>query len=209
MRKILLAGVAVLSLGAALPAAYAQEQLDKQEKAGAVVGGTAGAVTGGTIGFFLGGPIGAVIGGFAGATIGGAAGVSASSVDYAATNPVDTVILEGDIDVGYVVPEDVVIAEVPDDPKYGYIYANNRVYIVDRDNREVVHSPGFLIPNDVVAYVEANPVDDVQFDGEIAAGVEFSGDLFEIPDNSFYGYVYVNGRPALVERSTHRVVWVG
>jgi hypothetical protein len=209
MRKILLASVAVLALGASLPA-YAQDAVDtKGEKAGAVVGGTAGAVTGGTIGFFLGGPVGAVIGGFTGAAIGGAAGVSAASVDYAANNPVDTVILDGDIDVGYVVPEDVLIAEVPDDPKYGYIYANNRVYIVDRDTREVVHSPGFLIPNDVVAYVEANPVDDVTFDGELAAGVEFTGDLIDIPDNTFYGYIYVNGRPALVEKSTHRIVWVG
>ena len=54
-----------------------------------------------------------------------------------------------------------------------------------------------------------NPVDDVQFDGELAAGVEFSGDINAIPDDSFYGYIYVNGRPALVEKSTHRVVWVG
>ena len=38
MRKILLASVAVLALGAALPA-YAQEAT-KGEKAGAVVGGT-------------------------------------------------------------------------------------------------------------------------------------------------------------------------
>jgi hypothetical protein len=208
MRKILLASVAVLALGAALPA-YSQERLSTDEKAGAVVGGTAGAVTGGTIGFFLGGPIGAVIGGFTGATLGGAAGVSASSVDYASNNPIDTVIIDGDLDVGYVVPDDVTIAEVPDDPRYGYIYANNRVYIVDRDSREVVQSPGFLIPNHVVAYVQDNPVDDVQFDGDFAAGAEFSGDLTAIPDDNFYGYVYVNGHPALVERSTHRIVWVG
>ena len=98
---------------------------------------------------------------------------------------------------------------MPDDPDYGYIYANNRVYIVDRDSREIVHSPGFLIPNDVVAYVEANPVDDVEFNGTLEAGAEFNGELFEIPDNNFYGYIYVDGRPALVERSTLRVVWVG
>ena len=127
-------------------------------------------MTGGTIGFFLGGPVGAVIGGFTGAAIGGAAGVSAASVDYAANNPVDTVIIDGDLDVGYVVPDDIVLAEVPDDPAYGYIYANNRVYIVDRETREIVHSPGFLIPNDVVSYVEGNPVDDVEFDGDLAAG---------------------------------------
>lgn len=209
MRKILLASVAVLALGVAMAApSYAQNTTGNKE-AGAVVGGTAGAVTGGTIGFFLGGPIGAVIGGFAGATIGGAAGVSATSIDYAANNPVDTITIDGDLDVGFVVPEDIVLAEVPDDPAFGYIYANNRVYIVDRETRAIVHSPGFLIPNDVVAYVEANPVDDVEFDGSLEAGVEFSGDIIEIPDNSFYGYVYVEGRPVLVERRSGRVVWLG
>ena len=209
MRKILLASVALLALGAALPA-YAQDAVDtKGEKAGAVVGGTAGAVTGGTIGFFLGGPIGAVIGGFTGAAIGGAVGVSAASVDYAANNPVDTVIIDGDLDVGYVVPEDIVLAEVPDDPDYGYIYANNRVYIVDRDSREIVHSPGFLIPNDVVSYVNSNPVDDVEFEGDLSAGVEFSGNLTDVPDNGFYGYAYIDGRPILVEKASGRIVWIG
>lgn len=211
MRKILLTGVAVLALSAAtVTPLFAQDNNStSEEKAGAVVGGTAGAVTGGTIGFFLGGPIGAVIGGFTGAAIGGAAGVSAASIDYAANNPLDPIVIEGDLDVGYVVPEDIVLAEVPDDPKYGYIYANNRVYIVDRETREIVHSPGFLIPNDVVSYVESNPTDDVEWDGELAAGVEFSGEIQDIPDNSFYGYVYVDGRPVLVEKASLRVVWVG
>ena len=207
MRKILLASVAVLALGAATPS-FAQDAT-RDEKAGAVVGGTAGAVTGGTIGFFLGGPVGAVIGGFTGAAIGGAAGVSASSIDYAANNPLDPVYIEGDLEVGYVVPEDIVIAEVPDDPAYGYIYANNRVYIVDLESRAIVHSPGFLIPNDVVAYVEANPVDDIEFSGTLEAGIEFDGDLIDIPDSDFYGYAYVDGRPVLVEEASGRIVWVG
>ena len=30
-----------------------------------------------------------------------------------------------------------------------------------------------------------------------------------IPDNRFYGYVYVDGRPVLVEQASGRVVWVG
>lgn len=209
MRKILLAGVAVLALGAATPTFAQNNDAKSGEKAGAVVGGTAGAVTGGTIGFFLGGPIGAVIGGFAGAAIGGAAGVSAASVDYAANNPLDPIVIEGNLDVGFVVPEDIVIAEVPDDPKYGYIYANNRVYIVDLDSREIVHSPGFMIPNDVVVFVQNNPIDDVEFDGQLEAGVEFNGQLTDVPDNGFYAYAYVGGRPLLVDKSTNRVVWVG
>lgn len=207
MRKILLASVAILALGAATPSLA--QSTTTEERAGAVVGGTAGAVTGGTIGFFLGGPVGAVIGGFTGAAIGGAAGVSAASVEYAATNPLDPIYIEGDLNVGYVVPADVEIAAVPDDPEYGYIYANNRVYIVDLDSREIVHSPGFVIPNDVVAYVEANPTDDVLFDGTLEAGAEFRGELYEVPDNRFYGYAYINGSPVLVERASGRIIWIG
>lgn len=208
MRKILLASVAALALSASATAVSAQDATPS-ERAGAVVGTTAGAVTGGTIGFFLGGPVGAVIGGFTGAAIGGAAGVSAASVDYAANNPLDPVYIDGSVDVGYVVPEDIVIAEVPDDPAYGYIYANNRVYIVDRNTREIVHSPGYIVPNDVVGYVEANPVDDVQFSGTVEAGVTFDGELFDVPDSDFYGYAYVDGRPILVEEASGRIVWVG
>lgn len=206
MRKILLAGTALLALSTVLPA-YAESTTN--EKAGAVVGATTGGVTGGTIGFFLGGPIGAVIGGFTGAAIGASAGVSATTVDYSANNPVDPVVIRGNIDVGFVVPDDVQIASVPDDDRYGYIYANNRVYIVDRDSRKIVHSPGFLIPSNVVSYVEANPVDNVTFTGKLSAGADFSGQLTVIPDSDYYGYAYVDGRPVLVEKSSNRIVWVG
>ena len=30
----------------------------------------------------------------------------------------------------------------------------------------------------------------------------------QVPDSQFYGYVYVDGRPALVDSSTRTVVWV-
>ena len=207
MRKFLLASVAILALGAATPSLAQSTEGDKA--AGAVVGGTAGAVTGGTIGFFLGGPVGAVIGGFTGAAIGGAAGVSAASVEYAANNPLDPVYIDGSVDVGFVIPDDVDIAVFPDDPEYGYIYANNRVYIVDLETREILQSPGYIVPNSVATYVQENPTDDISFDGEITTGVEFSGELNSVPDNNFYGYVYVNGRPVLVEKSSRRVIWIG
>ena len=162
-------------------------------------------MTGGTIGFFLGGPVGAVIGGFTGAAIGGAAGVSAASVDYAANNPVDTVIIDGDLDVGYVVPDDIVLAEVPDDPAYGYIYANNRVYIVDRETREIVHSPGFLIPNDVVS-LRQRPTRSTTSSSRATCRPASSSAATstDVPDNGFYGYVYVDGRPVLVEKASGR-----
>jgi hypothetical protein len=207
MRKLLLASVAILALGAAAPV-YAQNANDEAQE-GAVIGGTAGAATGGTIGFFLGGPVGAIIGGFAGATLGAQAGVDASTVEYSSMNPVDPVFIEGDLDVGYVVPADVEIHAVPDDDQFGYIYANNRVYIVDLNSRAVVQSPGFVIEAQAVDFVKANPVDDVDFSGELAAGATIDVDLMEIPDNNFYGYVYVDGRPVLVERGSRTIVWVG
>lgn len=206
MRKILLAGVALLALGAAAPA-YAQSN----KTTGAAVGGTAGAATGGTIGFFLGGPIGALIGGFTGAAIGTSVGVSAASIDYAATHPVDPIIIDAELDIDDEIGADVAIYDIEGDPAYGYVYANNRVYIVDKKTRVIVHSPGFAIPERTVAYVKANPGVEISFSGELAPGVVLAGDvdLEPVPDDPNYVYAYVDGRPVLVDRRSRVVVWIG
>jgi hypothetical protein len=206
MRKLLLASVAVLAFGAMSPA-MAQ---NNNTTAGAAVGGTAGGVTGGTIGFFLGGPIGAVIGGFTGAVIGSQAAVSASTVEYSARNPVDPIYLDDDIEVGYKLGNNVKVYPVEGDDKYGYVYANNRVYIVDMNTHEVVHSPGYVIPERTVAYVKAHPSANLSFKGELAPGAELSGDFQfgDIPDDPSYSYAYIDNRPVLVDRRSHRVVWV-
>jgi hypothetical protein len=195
----------VLALGAASPA-LAQDA--NTTAAGTAVGGAAGAATGGTIGFFLGGPIGAVIGGFAGAAI-GAGAVSSATVDYAANNPVDPVYIDDNIDVGYTVGPDVHVYPVEGDAAHGYFYANNRVYIVDMDSGKVVHSPGYVIPQSTVAYVEAHPSADVQFSGDIAPGAHISADfsMNAIPDNPDYSYAYVDGRPVLIDNRSDIVVW--
>ncbi len=203
MKHLLLAGIAAIALGAATPALA--------QNAGAAVGGTAGGLTGGTVGFFLGGPIGAVIGGFAGAAIGAEAGVAASSVEYSANHPVDAVYLDGGIDVGYRFGDDVRIYDIDGDDRYGYLYANNRVWIVDRESREVVHSPGYVIPERSVVYIRDNPGPEIRWSGELAPGARLEGEfeLGVIPDDPGYGYVYVDGRPVLVDRGTRLVVWVG
>jgi hypothetical protein len=203
MRNLLLASVAVLALGAAVPA------MAQDKAAGAAAGGTVGGVAGGTIGFFLGGPIGAIIGGFTGATIGASAGVSASTVDYAAKNPVDPVYLDADVDVGYTLGDKVKVYDVEGDPKYGYVYANNRVYIVDRNSRKIVHSPGYVIPSRTVEYVQAHPTADIAFSGDVAPGVKLSGDFNfgAIPDDPGYSYVYIHGRPVLVDNRSRVIVW--
>ena len=205
MRKLLMLGVAVISLGAAAPA-IAQNDSDAE----ATVGATAGGAAGGTLGFLIGGPVGAIVGGFAGAVIGGEAAVSPEVVAYAGENPVDPVYLDTDIDVGYQVGSDLTVHPIEGNDQFGYFYANNRVFIVDMDTMTVVQSPGFVIPEDVVAYVEANPAPSVEFEGDLAAGVQLEGDIdiAAVPDYADYGYVYVDDRPALVDLDSRTVVWV-
>jgi hypothetical protein len=108
------------------------------------------------------------------------------------------------------VDADVTIHPIEGDEKFGYIYANNRVYIVDLASREIVQSPGFLIPNETVAFVEANPTASISVDGDVAPGFELDADvaLADIPDNRTYKYVYINDRPVLVDASSRTVVWV-
>jgi outer membrane lipoprotein SlyB len=205
MRKLLMLGVAVISLGAAAPV-VAQSNNDAE----ATVGATAGGAAGGTLGFLIGGPIGAIVGGFAGAVIGGEAAVSPEVIRYAGENPVEPIYLDTDITVGYQVGSEITVHPIEGDGQFGYFYANNRVYIVDMDTMTVVQSPGFLIPEDVVAYVEANPSASVEFEGELAAGVTLDSDieLAAIPEYPDYGYVYVQDRPALVDLDSRTVVWV-
>lgn len=205
MRKLLMLGVAVISLGAAAPA-IAQSNDDAE----ATVGATAGGAAGGTLGFLIGGPIGAIVGGFAGAVIGGEAAVSPEVIAYAGENPVEPVYLDADITVGSQVGGDITVYPIEGDDQFGYFYANNRVFIVDMDTMTVVQSPGFVIPQDVVAYVEANPSASVEFEGDLAAGVTLDSNIqiAAVPDYPDYGYVYVQDRPALVDLDSRTIVWV-
>lgn len=205
MRKLFLLGVAMVSLGAASPV-LAQSNDDAQ----AAVGATAGGATGGTIGFLLGGPIGAIVGGFAGAVIGGEAAVSEDSIRYAGENPVDVVYLDSDLSVGSQLDGEIEVYPIEGDEQYGYVYANSRVYIVDLGDRTVVQSPGYIVPNDAVTYVEANPTASISIDGDVTAGFQIDADvaLSDVPDRRNYKYVYINDRPALVDAQTRTVIWV-
>lgn len=204
MKKLLMASVAVLSLAMVAPS-MAQGEADE----GALVGGAAGGAGGAAVGFVVGGPIGAVIGGFAGATIGGAAGVEASTVEYAGANPVEPIILEG-ADVGVVLPPEVTIYPVEGDPQFGYIYANNRVWIVNLESRALVQSPGYLIPQTSADFAIANPVDPVGVTGDVVVGYVVPDDveLVAVPEDPAYSYIYVDGRPALVDNSSRTIVWI-
>ena len=136
MKRLLLASVAVLMFGTGSVLA--------QSDAGAAVGGTAGGVSGAIAGGLIFGPIGAVIGGFTGAVI-GASVVSDASVEYVRLHPTEPVVIEGEIDVGFVVPEDIELHVIEGDPDHGYFYTNDRVWFVDLSNRTVVYSPGIVV----------------------------------------------------------------
>ena len=211
MKKILLASVAALSLAAAVPA-FAQDKVvgvQSDAEAGAVIGATGGGTTGAVVGGLLGGPIGAVIGGFAGATIGAEAGIATSSIDYVANNPVEPIYIEGAADIGFVVPTDVTIYPIEGDDRYGYVYANDRVWIVDLETRAFVQSPGYLVPQAAADFAIANPVTSVEVEGDVVVGYVLPDgtEIATIPD-SRYGYVYLGDRPALVDSSSRTVIWV-
>lgn len=135
MKNLLLATVAVLTLSTG--AAFAQD-------AGAAVGGTAGGVTGAVTGGLIFGPIGAIIGGFTGAVIGSQA-LSDDAVEYVRVHPTEPVVIDGSVDVGYVVPDAVELHVVESDPDYGYFYTNDRVYFVKLSDRTIVYSPGTVV----------------------------------------------------------------
>jgi len=137
MKKLLLASVATLVL-------VATPVLAQTAETDAAVGGTAGGVSGAVAGGLIFGPIGAIIGGFTGAVI-GAEAVSDSSVEFVRMHPTEPVVIDGDVQVGYVVPETVTLHVIEGDAEHGYFYTNDRVYFVDLADRAVVYSPGVVV----------------------------------------------------------------
>ncbi|MVA95682.1 DUF1236 domain-containing protein [Nitratireductor sp. CAU 1489] len=221
MRKLLLASAALSAL--TLGAAQAQESPVKQpatERAedqittqstnenaetGAAVGGTAGAITGAVVG----GPVGAVIGGFAGAMLGTAASVPQPAVDYVVANPVEPVVIEGELREGMTIPASAALQPIPEHSDLAYVYVDGRPLIVKAETREVVYSPGYLVPDESVAYVKANPVDPMTGASlTLGASVPAEVQLVQIPNDPAYAYVYTDAGPVLVNTSSRTVVWV-
>jgi hypothetical protein len=64
--------------------------------------------------------------------------VTQSSADFATANPIGSITVEGDVVVGYVVPENVELITIPDDPAYSYVYLNERPVLVDNATRTIV-----------------------------------------------------------------------
>ena len=205
MKKLFLttASILVLAVGSA-----SAQSADNETRT--VIGGTAGAGVGAVAGAAIGGPIGAVIGGFAGAVIGADAAVPEPAVQYVVANPIEPVAIEGQVTAGAVIPEPVVIQPIPDYPDYGYVYVDGRPVIVQAQSREVVYSPGYVVPDGTVAYIEQNPVAPVVLDAPIQVGTPLPPqvEIVPVPSAPSYGYVYTETGPVLVQANTRTVVWV-
>lgn len=57
---------------------------------------------------------------------------------YIETNPVDPVVIEGGIAEGTIIPQDVPLVAVPDQPAYSYVYVEDRPALIDTQTRRVV-----------------------------------------------------------------------
>ncbi|RYZ75145.1 MAG: DUF1236 domain-containing protein [Proteobacteria bacterium] len=54
-------------------------------------------------------------------------------------------VIDGDVDVGFVVPQDIEIHAIEGDAEHGYFYTQDRVYFVNMSDRTVVYSPGTVV----------------------------------------------------------------
>lgn len=226
MKKLILAtaSVSILAIGAAsaqtvpLPQkrpvtadqSYVVAQATTKEGSEQVLGTTAGAGAGAVAGAAIGGPIGALIGGFAGAVIGSASTVPQPAVDYVVAHPVKQVAVTTNIEAGATLPAEVQLQPIPDYPDYSYAYVDGRPVIVKAQAREVVYSPGYVVPDQTVTYVEQNPVEPVQLGTTVKVGATIPAEvtLNPVPDNQAYSYVYTDAGPILVQNNTRTVVWV-
>jgi hypothetical protein len=59
--------------------------------------------------------------------------------DYVIAHPSDPVVIEGDVALGTVLPEDVEVVPIPDSPDYGYVYIDKQPVIVTIKDRKVVY----------------------------------------------------------------------
>lgn len=116
-------------LAAMTSAAYGQN--------GVVNGAAGGAVTGAIVG----GPVGAAVGGVAGAIVGGAIDPPPREVvTYVQEQPAPQtrVIVQEPVAVGRVLPSDVVVQPVPQNPSYGYVVVGQQRVIVEPQSRKIV-----------------------------------------------------------------------
>ena len=139
MRKFVLVAAMIAIAGPAFAQTTVITTTEQPSDTTRAAGTLAGTGTGAVAGALVGGPVGAVVGGVAGTVIGGAASSAPDEVrQYVIANPVDPVVVEGEINDSYIVPETVTLTPVPSNPDYVYFYNNDRPVIVSKADRRVV-----------------------------------------------------------------------
>ena len=103
-------------------------------------GALGGAATGAVAGAAVGGPVGAAIGGVAGAVMGDVSedALTPETRTYIMENRTESVVLDGDLAVGTVVPETATIQTVPNSTVQ-YVYVNDRPVVVEPETRKVIY----------------------------------------------------------------------
>ncbi|WP_179379781.1 DUF1236 domain-containing protein [Jannaschia marina] len=110
-------------------------EANEDNGATALIGGGVGA---GVASALIGGPAaivgGALVGSLAGATV----NPEVETLTYVESNPVEPVIIEGEPIVGAVIPQEVVLAEVPESD-YLYTNLNGQPVLVNAEDRAIVY----------------------------------------------------------------------
>ena len=144
---------------------------------------------------------------------------------YIVDNPRPPVVLEGRISQGSVVPMDVELVPVPENPDYVYFYdGDNRPVVVRAQDRQVVYvdEDGIPLdpqdevvqsqdpmPDELIGYVRENPLDPVAIEGDVDIGYEVPAGAALEPVAGYdgYSYFYHDGRPYVVKTAERRVIY--
>lgn len=128
-------GIVVLSQR---PATVQVETITYDNSAADAAATTSVGVAGAAAGAAVAGPAGAVVGLILGAAAGDAAvEPTAEVVTYVEQNPVEPLLLDGEIVVGAGVPENVVLHPVPDS-EFSYLYLNGQPVVISNADRRIV-----------------------------------------------------------------------
>jgi len=127
-------------------------------------------------------------------------------------------VLQGQVTADTRFDDTVALTPIPEHPDLAYVYVDNRPIIVRTDSRQVLYAPDVQttasissdIPEATITYVERHPLEPVVLEGPVEAGVVVPDtvQIVEVPENPNYGYIYVDQRPVLVDRSSREVLWV-
>ncbi len=106
---------------------------------GALALGAMGATAGALV---VGGPAAAIVGGIIGSATGAAITPEETTIAYIRENPVDPVIVNGELIVGAQVPGELEVYQVPSSD-FGYVNLNGRYVLIEPDSREIAYIADF------------------------------------------------------------------